>query len=202
MFNLVIFDLDGVLVDACEWHRVALNEALREVCDYEISLDDHYNVFNGRPTNVKLQKLTELGRIEKNTHQLIYDLKQTKTIQIIERDAAVRPEKHEMITALKKSGSTIACYTNSIRETAELMLDRTGILGLFDYVLTNQDVENAKPHPEGYKFLMNHFGVSATETYIVEDSPTGLKAAYASGANVIEVKNPSGVDISLFNLED
>ena len=37
MLELVIFDLDGVLVDACEWHRVALNEALQEVCQYEIS---------------------------------------------------------------------------------------------------------------------------------------------------------------------
>ena len=44
--KLVIFDLDGVLVDACEWHRVALNEALKEVCNYEISLEDHYGEFN------------------------------------------------------------------------------------------------------------------------------------------------------------
>ena len=57
--KLVIFDLDGVLVDACEWHRAALNEALYEVCNYKISMDDHHSVFNGIPTKVKLQKLTE-----------------------------------------------------------------------------------------------------------------------------------------------
>ena len=58
--KLVIFDLDGVLVDACEWHRIALNEALKKACDYEISLEDHYSTFNGIPTRVKLEKLTEL----------------------------------------------------------------------------------------------------------------------------------------------
>ena len=54
MIELVIFDLDGVLVNACEWHRVALNEALIDVCDYEISLQDHYSTFNGIPTKKSL----------------------------------------------------------------------------------------------------------------------------------------------------
>ena len=50
MIKLVIFDLDGVLVNACEWHRIALNKALKEICDYEISLEDHYCTFNDIPT--------------------------------------------------------------------------------------------------------------------------------------------------------
>ena len=64
--QMVIFDLDGVLVDACEWHRAALNEALREVCNYEISLEDHYNKFNGLPTKVKLDALTEMHVLSKD----------------------------------------------------------------------------------------------------------------------------------------
>ena len=83
--KLVIFDLDGVLVDACEWHRLALNEALKEVSDYEISLDDHYKTFNGIPTQVKLDKLTEMGIIEEHHHKEIYDLKQSKTLEIINK---------------------------------------------------------------------------------------------------------------------
>ena len=63
MIKLVIFDLDGVLVNACEWHRVALNEALRDVCNYEISLEDHYSTFNGIPTKKKLDILKECGII-------------------------------------------------------------------------------------------------------------------------------------------
>ena len=58
--KLVIFDLDGVLVDACEWHRAALNKALLEICDYEISQEDHYSVFNGIPTKVKHKKHTRV----------------------------------------------------------------------------------------------------------------------------------------------
>ena len=199
--KLIIFDLDGVLVDACEWHRVALNEALKEACDYEITTEEHYSTFNGIPTRVKLQKLTELGRIEEETHDRIYALKQSKTVEIIERDAKVRSEKQEMVRTLKDSGTTVACYTNSIRQTAELMLEKTGILDMFEYVLTNQDVSKSKPDPEGYVFLMSHFGFKPEDTYIIEDSPKGLAAANASGANVIQVKNPDEVDINLFKEE-
>lgn len=199
--KLVIFDLDGVLVDACEWHRIALNEALREVCNYEISMEDHHNVFNGIPTRVKLAKLTELGKIDADSHEFVYKIKQAKTINIIERSGTIRPEKQLMIRELKASGAIVACYTNSIRETAELMLKKTGILDLFEYVLTNQDVSKPKPDPEGYIFLMHHFGFEPKDTYIVEDSPKGRTAAIESGANVIQVKNADEVGIKLFRKE-
>jgi HAD superfamily hydrolase (TIGR01509 family) len=198
--KLVIFDLDGVLVDACEWHRAALNEALKEVCDGEISMEEHISIFNGIPTRVKLKKLTELGRIPEASHDAVYNLKQSKTVEIIERDAFVRKEKQEMILALKGRGAKIACYTNSIRQTTKLMLEKTGILDMFDYVLTNQDVEKCKPDPEGYIFLMNHLGFSKENTFIIEDSPKGLKAANDSGANVIQVRDPNEVSIELFDI--
>tara|TARA_R110002074_G_scaffold299781_3_gene471239 strand:+ start:1905 stop:2516 length:612 start_codon:yes stop_codon:yes gene_type:complete len=200
--KLVIFDLDGVLVDACEWHRRALNEALNEVCGCKITMEEHYSTFNGIPTRVKLQKLTELGRITEETHDRIYTLKQAKTVEIIERDAAIRPEKQKMIRMLKSSGATVACYTNSIRQTAELMLEKTGILTMFDYILTNQDVEKPKPDPEGYIFLMEELGFSAANTYIIEDSPKGLKAAHDSMANVIKVIDPQYVNIELFDIKE
>ena len=47
--KLVIFDLDGVLVDACEWHRQSLNDSLKEVCGYEIPLEEHNKIYNGLP---------------------------------------------------------------------------------------------------------------------------------------------------------
>ena len=78
------------------------------------------------------------------------------------------------------------------------MLKKTGVLDMFDYVLTNQDVVKPKPDPEGYIFLMNHFQADPEDTYIIEDSPKGLAAAHASGANVIQVKNPDEVNIELF----
>ena len=193
--RLVIFDLDGVIVDACEWHRVALNNALAEVCDYTISMEDHYTTFNGIPTKVKLSKLTEMGVVKPEQHEEIYDRKQKLTIETINLSAPKRQEKIDLIKYLREQGCYIACYTNSIRETATLMLDKTGVLEQMDYLLTNQDVENSKPHPEGYNFLVEKFNLKKHQVLIIEDSPKGKQAAYASGCNVLEVKDPDEVTI-------
>ncbi len=198
MIRLVTFDLDGVLVDACEWHRVALNESLKEICNYEISLEDHYKTFNGIPTKVKLNKLTEMGILNKEQHERVYDLKQEKTVKIISENAELRQEKVDLINWLKDRQLHVACYTNSIRMTADLMLQKTGIFDLFELVITNQDVKNPKPHPEGYLKVLEHFQIDKSSMLIVEDSPKGMAAALASGCNIIQVKNPDDVCIKLF----
>lgn len=198
MIKLVIFDLDGVLVDACEWHRVAFNKALQEICNYEISLEDHNNEYNGLPTKVKLSKLNEKGIIEKQNFDLVEELKQKYTIQLINESALVRTEKIELLNYLKGKQIKICCYTNSIRQTAELMLYKTGISHLFDFILTNQDVEKPKPHPEGYIRLIEQFDSTPDQTIIVEDSPKGFEAAYRSGARVFKVEDQEQVRIQLF----
>lgn len=196
MLRLVMFDLDGVLVDACEWHRVALNEALKEVCSYEISLEDHYNTFNGIPTRVKLNKLSEQGVVEQADHEKIYSLKQKKTIEIINKNAHNALEKIRLMEWLKDSSINVACVTNSIKETAYLMLEKTGITPYFDNIITNQDVDSPKPSPEGYNKTLHHFNISPEYAMIVEDSPKGLAAAHATGCKVLQVKDATEVTIS------
>lgn len=197
MIKAVIFDLDGVLVGACEWHRIALNESLKEVCNYEISLDDHYKEFNGIPTKVKLKKLAEKKIISEDKFKLIEEIKQKKTIQAINSFAYVREEKIELLKHIKSKNIKLACYTNSIRETAELMLEKTGILKFFDLVVTNQDVKNSKPDPEGYKLCFKILNLNPEETIIIEDSENGFLAASLSKANVIRVKDQEEVNLSL-----
>lgn len=193
--KLFIFDLDGVLVEACDWHRDALNEALFETCNYTISEEDHKSIFNGIPTSKKLEILSKRGIVASNKHQEINDLKQEKTIDIINNNATIRQEKIDMLLAIKDNGHNVCCYTNSIRKTTHLMLEKTGILEMFDYILTNQDVNNPKPNPEGYLFLIEEFKFRKEDTFIIEDSPKGLEAATQSGANIIKVKNSNEVNI-------
>lgn len=199
VIKLVIFDMDGVLVDACDWHRKALNMALKEVSGYEISLEDHYSIFNGLPTRVKLSLLVESNKIKKEDSDKIYKMKQDYTIDLINQSAQEDSEKIEMICALKARGLKVACFTNSIKHTAQLMLSKAGVFNLLDMFLSNQDVENSKPAPEGYIKTMENFKMSRNETLIVEDSPKGTKAALASGANVLVVEGPHLVNKHLFD---
>lgn len=195
--KLVIFDMDGVLVDACEWHRVALNEVLKEVCNYEISLEDHYKEYNGIPTKIKLKKLFEKGIITENLFDLIEEKKQQKTVEAIEKYAKERKEKIELMEFLKSKNIKIACYTNSIRMTAELMLKKTGIYKYFDLLITNQDVQHPKPNPEGYLLCLQKLNISNESAIIIEDSPKGIQAAQESNCKVVIVKNQEEVNVKL-----
>jgi HAD superfamily hydrolase (TIGR01509 family) len=193
--KLVIFDMDGVLVDACDWHKAAFNAALLELCDYQISEEDHYSTFNGLPTSIKLQKLAEMGVVKDDPkiHKEINKLKQEKTIEIIEERAEYDMSKANLFSWLKLKNIKVACFTNSIRKTAELMLDKCGVLSELDLLVTNQDVKEPKPSPEGYLKVLKHFNISPQNAIIVEDSPKGLMAANATGCKVMKVDNATQV---------
>lgn len=198
MINTVVFDMDGVLVDACEWHRVSLNESLKHFCNYEITLEEHIKNFNGLPTKIKLQMLEEKGIVSKSLFKDIEELKQSKTIEIVNEYAKVRQEKIDLLLFLKSKNIKTACYTNSIKMTANLMLEKTGILDLLDLVVTNQDVAKPKPDPEGYLLCLEKLNTTKENTIIVEDSDKGVKAAIASGCTLLRVKDQEDVTIDLF----
>ena len=196
--QLVIFDMDGVLVDACELHRVALNEAIVEICNYQISVEEHYKEYNGLPTKVKLKKLNEKGLIQNSQIEAIENLKQQKTVSSILKTLSIRQEKIDLMQSLKDVNIKIGCFTNSIRTSTELMLEKTGILKYFDVIITNQDVTKSKPDPEGYLLCMQKLQIDKNNCLIVEDSENGIKAAKASGAHFIKVENPDEVNKNLF----
>lgn len=193
--KLVCFDLDGVLVDAPEWHYQALNKALTEVCSISISREDHESTYNGLPTK---QKLDLLGLTPEEKSR-VYELKQEYTVKAIEENAYFDDGKVKLHSNLVDKKISIAVVTNAIRETAELMLVRTGQMKFINYLVSNEDVQNCKPHPEGYWKAMSLFGVSPRETLIVEDSDKGFEAAIQTTAHVCRVKNPS--DVTWENIE-
>lgn len=194
MNKAVLFDLDGVLVDACDWHYEALNRALKEVAGYEISRQDHETTYNGLPTKVKLKALAEKGLIQESDIERISELKQELTVGVIEDLCTVDSSKTQLMARLKKEGYKLACVTNSIRKTARLMLKNSGVLEYLDCVISNEDVCNAKPHPEGYIKALVMLNCLPQNAIIVEDSPKGIQAAKLVGAKVVEVANATEVN--------
>lgn len=148
--KVVLFDLDGVLVDACEWHYEALNRALLDVAGLEISREDHLETYNGLPTKVKLGMLRDQGLVREDQEEDIYRLKQENTVDAISAFAETDISKVEMFEALRDAGIKAACVTNSIRETAEKALKTSGLFDFLEFIVTNEDVRSPKPHPEGY----------------------------------------------------
>lgn len=188
--DAVLFDLDGVLVDACDWHYEALNRSLNEAGYPSIDRNDHLSTFNGLPTRVKLEMLG----VPLDVAKRINDVKQKHTLDIIRERAFVMREKLSLHSFLREQGIKVACVTNSIRETAEAMLVATGQIGYIDLIVSNEDVKRNKPYPDCYDFAIKTLGVDPSLCLCVEDSPKGIEAAEASSARYVwKVKDTTEV---------
>jgi HAD superfamily hydrolase (TIGR01509 family) len=188
MIKLVLFDLDGVLVDAKEIHYLALNSALGE--DYAISASDHRNLYDGRKTYEKLALLTERVGLPVELHQKIFDEKQRLTM-VLMQDLKPIEEIKLLFQELETQGYMIGVCSNSIRRTVLTALAKTGLIEHCNLILSNEDVKNSKPHPEIYWKAMSMMSCLPEETMIVEDSPPGLLAAARSKASYIRVESPN-----------
>ena len=198
MTKLIIFDLDGVLVEAKQIHFDTLNTALWEIGQsnkYVISEAEHLSTYDGLKTNQKLELLTQNKGLHPNTYETVWNRKQELTIEAISQ---LEPDNRliEVFKELRKRGYKLACASNSIRRSVLVMLAKIGIIEYMDLIISNEDVKNSKPHPEMYWKTMSMMGVLPEETLIVEDSPHGLLAASRSRANVLRVNSPKDLDLS------
>ena len=188
MIKLILFDLDGVLIDAKEIHYLALNDALGK--DYAISISDHRNLYDGRKTYEKLALLTERVGLPVELHQKIFDEKQRLTM-VLMQDLEPIEEIKLLFQELEALGYMIGVCSNSIRRTVLTALAKTGLIEHCTLILSNEDVKNSKPHPEIYWKAMSMMGSLPEETMIIEDSPPGLLAAARSKASYIRVESPN-----------
>lgn len=194
--KLVIFDLDGVLVDSREHHFLALNRALEEVDKkFIISKKDHLTKFDGLPTKEKLNIISKERNLDISFHEKIWKRKQKLTFDIIKEEIEIDNKLIDLFSKLKEDGLKIYVCSNSIRETIKLILLKKGLIEFVDSYISNEDVSSSKPHPEMYWTAMIREKVSPKETMIVEDSFVGRSAVFSSGANLCAVKNPDDVTI-------
>jgi HAD superfamily hydrolase (TIGR01509 family) len=195
MTKLIVFDLDGVLVEAKEIHYNTLNQALKEVGEeYVITEAEHLSTYDGLKTTQKLEMLTKNKGLDSQFYDEIWYRKQHLTIEAI---SELQPDlqKIELFKELRNMGYKLAVASNSIRRSVLVMLAKIGIIEYMDLIISNEDVKNSKPHPEMYWKAMSMMGCLPEESLIVEDSPHGLLAASRSRASVLRVDNPKDLTL-------
>ena len=189
MNKLIIFDLDGVLIESRELHYHSLNDALRSIDEkYIITRDEHLSIYDGLNTTRKLKLLSESKGLPAEYHDMVWQRKQLATFELIKKF----PKDEKLIdifTKLKSAGYMIAVASNSIRETVKLSLLKTGIMEYIDYWVSNQDVDHPKPFPEMYWQCMIKCKALPKDTLIIEDSHIGRQGALDSGAVLLAVEN-------------
>lgn len=190
----VIFDMDGVLIDAKDWHYEALNRALNHF-GFNISRYDHLVTFDGLPTRKKLEMLTKEHGLPVSLHGFLNDLKQIYTTELVH--ARCKPVfQHEYaLSNLRAMGYKLAVASNSVRNSITLMMNRSNLDQYLEGIVSNQDVKQGKPDPEIYVKAMAMIGVKPEETLVVEDNEHGIAAARAAGAHLMIVEETTDVTL-------
>jgi beta-phosphoglucomutase-like phosphatase (HAD superfamily) len=196
----VVFDMDGVLIDAREWHYEALNRALGHF-GYAISRFDHLVTYDGLPTRHKLEMVSRERGLPRSLHHFLNELKQVYTMEIVH--ARCKPTfQHEFaLSRLHADGYKLAVASNSIQNTVDVMMDKADLTRYLSLRMSNERVAKGKPDPEIYTKTFAELGVDPTEVLVVEDNEKGIAAATAAGAHVVAVKEPRDVSYDRIRAE-
>lgn len=184
----IIFDMDGVLIDAKDWHYEALNRAL-SLFGYSISRYDHLVTYDGLPTRRKLEMLTLERGLPQPLHGFLNELKQLYTMEIVHARCKPIFQHEYALSKLKASGYRLAVASNSVRDSVSVMMQKSNLMPYLDLLMSNQDVTHGKPDPEIYVKSIRQLGLKPEECLVVEDNDNGIRAAQASGAHLMIVKS-------------
>ena len=192
MTKLVIFDLDGVLIDSKDYHYDALNEALGE--EYAISREEHVSTYDGLPTTAKLELLSKNKGLPADRYEEIWRAKQENTLHIFKTKVDKDYELMGYFQQLSDEGYKIAVASNSIRNTVKIILLRLGLLEFVDIYVSNEDVVRNKPFPSMYWKCMMALGALPDDTVILEDSHIGRQGALDSKCHLVPIENRSDLN--------
>ena len=184
--KLCVFDVDGVLVNSRLLHYPATMLALKDY-GYLYTREEDEN-FGTIPTRQKLNLLAEQGKINKDSIDFIWDLKDEYACELFENNIVVNDEIRPLFKNLKEIKIKIALASNARYSFLNKVVSKLHIEEYVDLILSAQSV-TPKPDPEIYLSAMRYFNVSPENTLIFEDSEVGKQAAYASKAYVYEVSS-------------
>ena len=194
MIKGIVFDLDGVLIDSNYIQYDTFLKAVQHINkDIYYSYDEHEALFSSLTTRNKLKILVAQKLLNETDVEVIYNKKQELTKEAFE---SLEENKNLIVLfeQLKQDNYRLFCCSNNNKTIVNLILNKLGLYNYLEFIITNNDVKEPKPSPYIYKLVMERTKLNPNQLLILEDSEIGLKAAYASKANVLEIKNINEVN--------
>jgi len=189
--HAVVFDLDGLMFNTEDLYDLVSDEILvQRGKRFDAGLKRQ---MMGRPGPVALQIMIDHHSLDATPAQL-----QQECDVVFDRILAAQlqpmPGCVELLDKLAAAEIPLAVATSSRRAFVEKVFGYSGFGPRFRFVLTSEDVENGKPHPEVYRLAATRFDTSPESLVVFEDSENGCKAAVAAGAITVAVPNRHTAD--------
>lgn len=198
MIKLVIFDVDGTLVDS---ESVYVKAALKniEVNHYNIPMSAIMGIIG--QNRVAGRKLIESTQDDSfNYDKYIKDFEKIRN-QILENEPyKLKKGALNILNYCKKHNIKIAIATSTARDKQSKVLTKLGIIDYFDYMVFGDEINNSKPAPDIYLKVFEHYNYDKDEMIIYEDSNNGILSGYNAGIRVVYIKDIVDVEEEVTSL--
>lgn len=181
--DAVIFDLDGLLLDS---ERAAINCYQQASLALSTGIEPEFWIQNvGLGQAASRARLVE--RLGEETTVALLKMSRQCSQDNVTKGLPLRPEVMPLIAFLEQHNIPRAVATSSETPQAQRKLEGAGLLHRFAFVCTASDVSHPKPSPEIYLLAAHRLGVAPTRCVVLEDSPTGVRAALSAQMTAIQV---------------
>ena len=192
----IIFDMDGVLIDAMPFHAEAVKIAIKEEANFEIDKKIVYQL-EGMPTDELVQEIFKRNNSNKKIdNELIKKISERKKeiFKEIENTPLIEGVK-DLIKELNECNCLKAIVTGAAKNEIESTIDKMIGLKNFDVVISGDDVEQGKPHSMPFIAALQKMNIKPSECIVVENAPLGVEAANNAGIKCIITLNNTPLDI-------
>lgn len=197
-----IFDLDGVIVDTAKYHFLAWQKLAQQL-GIEFT-PEHNEQLKGVSRVRSLDIILELGKIEATNEEkqqwLVQKNNDYLSYLVTMNETEILPGVLPVLHYLKDKKQKIAL--GSASKNAKPILEKTGILSLFDVIVDGNDVSNAKPDPEVFIQAAKKLGISNENSIVFEDSVAGIQAANIAKMTSVGIGDEKILYEAKFNFKD
>ncbi|MDW3630622.1 MAG: HAD-IA family hydrolase [Nitrososphaeraceae archaeon] len=193
----IIFDMDGVLIDAMPFHAEAMKIAIKEETNYEIDKKIVYQL-EGMPSNNLVKEIFKKYNINKELDQELIEKISERKKQLFKEieDTHLIEGVPDLIKMLNECKCLKAIVTGAAKKEIELTIDKMVGLKNFDVVVSGEDVEAGKPNSDPFVVALQKMNIKSSECIVVENAPLGVEAANKAGIRCILTLNNTPLDIS------
>jgi len=195
----LIFDMDGVLIDAMPFHAEAVRLAIMEETQHDINKKIVY-LLEGLPGSKLVKEIFKRQKIDENIDDSVAEKISKRKKEIfkeIQNSKAIDGVR-ELVNDLKSCGCIKAVVSGSSKEEIEAILNENIGSNNFDLVISSDDLKEVqgKPDPAPFQTALQKMKLKPSEALVVENSPLGVEAAKEAGIPFIVTLNNSPLDIS------
>jgi HAD superfamily hydrolase (TIGR01509 family) len=190
MIKAIIFDMDGVLLDSQPLHY-KIDIAVLARAGYEATLDT-VKPFTGMSNPDRWPKYKEVLGLQPSTGQLI-DWANEIMLEMFEKEPLTPINGiPQLINMLKAKNMPLAVASSSSHALIDLILEKIGLTGRFDVLVSGEDVKIGKPAPDVFLYAAKRLSTVPDACLVVEDSTNGILAAKRAGMVCVAYKNREG----------